>query len=589
VSSSQIDRRGIAASRGIVIGPAYVLRRARLVIPEYRITEDQVEPEVGRLQRAVRETQRRLDEIRRGMRDAGLLADIFDAQFLFLRDPTLIDNALQNIREGQLNAEWALQREFRRLEAMFESMSDPYIRERASDVSFVVRRVLQELMGREPQGLKNVPPGVVVIAVDISPAELAQAQRGRVAGFVTEAGSKTSHVTIIARSIEISAVVGVGSGLVRNVVDGTQVIVDGNAGRVLIDPDQETIERYKERRAQLESFEKQLLRYVKLPAETRDGVHIRLLANVDQLEEVPDTLRYGAEGIGLYRTEFLFMNRTEVPDEDEQLESYRTVLEGIAPRSAVIRTLDLGADKRPFGIDRSDEPNPALGLRGVRMSIAQPDVFRTQLRALLRASVYGELKILLPMLSSLSELQFAARELQAVREELEARGVPVAERVELGVMVETPAAAIIADMIAPHCDFLSIGTNDLLQYSLAVDRTNEHLSYLYEPLHPANLRLIQQVCQAGRRAGIAVAMCGEMAGDPLYSWILMALGLAELSMAPSSIPLLKKILRESTAVEGRELLAEVVGLSHAADIRKKVGEKMAQRFPLEFEEMTSSG
>ena len=585
MSEAEHERRGAPASRGIVIGPAYVLRRERLVIPEYHLEPHQVPAEIERLEAAFREARRRLEDIRDSMHETGLVGEVFNAQFLFLEDPTLLEQARRDVQESLLNAEWAVQRELRRLEALFESMADPYIRERSGDVGFVVRRVLQALMGREPEGLKNAPPGVVVVANDLSPAELAQVERGRIAAFVTEAGSRTSHVTIIARSLEIPSVAGVGIGLVRALSDGTPLIVDGHAGRVLIDPSPATIAAYEKRRDQLVMFQRQLLRYTDVPAETKDGVLVRMLANVDKVEEIPDALRYGAEGIGLYRTEFLFMNRSDLPSEDEQYEAYRAVLEGIAPRSAVIRSLDLGGEKVPSGLEIAEEPNPALGLRGVRMSIARPELFRSQLRALVRASEHGRLKIMVPMISSLSEVLFAREQLTRVVGEL---GVDVSG-VELGVMIETPAAAMISDLIAPHADFLSIGTNDLMQYTLAVDRTNEHVSYLYEPLHPANLRLIQLVCQAGRRMGIVVGMCGEMAGDPLHAWILMALGVDELSMAAQSIPLLKKIIRESTAAEGRDLLSSVSSLGSAEEIRHHVEQHMRRRFPLEFEQIGVSG
>ena len=588
-ASDSHERRGVPACRGIVIGPAYVLRRERLVIPEYHIEPHQVASEIERLEAAFREAHAKLDEIREGMKETGLLGEVFDAQFLFLEDPTLTENARRNVQESLLNAEWAVQRELRRLEAMFESMPDPYIRERSGDVAFVVRRVLQALMGREPEGLMNAPQGVIVVANDLSPAELAQVERGRIAAFVTEAGSRTSHVTIIARSLEIPSVVGVGIGLVRDLTDGRTLVVDGRAGRVLIDPDEDTIAEYERRRSKAEMFERQLLRYVDVPAETKDGLLLRMFANVDKAEEIPDALHYGAEGIGLYRTEFLFMNRKDLPSEDEQYEAYKAVLEGIAPRSAVIRSLDLGGEKVPSGIEISEEPNPALGLRGVRMSIAQPELFRVQLRALVRAGAHGHLKIMVPMISSLSEVLFAREQLDRVCEELGQRGIPTPAGMELGVMIETPAAALISDLIAPHADFLSIGTNDLMQYTLAVDRTNEHVSYLYEPLHPANIRLIQRICHAARRAGIVVAMCGEMAGDPLHAWILMALGIGELSMAPYSIPLLKKIIRDSTAAESRDLLAAVSGLGSAEEIRHHVEQHMTRRFPLEFEQIGASG
>ncbi len=589
MSLDRTERRGIPVSPGIAIGPAYVLRRERIVIPEHRIRSEQADFEVERLRHAFVATRHTLEEIRRSMQGTGLVGTIFDAQFLFLEDPTLLDHAEANIREQGLNAEWALQVELRRLEQLFESMPDPYIRERASDIGFVVRRVLQALMGREPEGLRNAPPGVIVVAEELSPGEVAQVTRDRVAGFVTETGSRTSHVTIMARSLEIPAVVGAGEDLVRELADGVTLILDGRTGLILVDPDATTIAEYRKRIADLAVRSRERMRFVDLPAETKDGVAMRLLANVDQIDEAREALRYGAEGIGLYRTEFLFLNRHDLPREDEQREAYASILSAVSPYSATIRTLDLGGEKVPTGLDLSEEANPALGLRGVRMSLTRPDVFRTQLRALLRASTSGKLKILLPMVSSLAEVEFARATLEAVKTELAREGTAFDRDVPLGVMIETPAAAMIADLIAPLSDFLSIGTNDLLQYTLAVDRGNEHVAYLYEPLHPAHLRMIQRIGQAARRTGIVVAMCGEMAGDPLHCWILLALGIGELSMAPFAIPLLKRILRESTASEARELLAEVLRLGSAQEIRQRVEDRMRARFPAEFERSALQG
>ena len=589
MSTEPPGRHGVAASPGISIGLAFVLRRERLVIPEYRIEPAQVDEEVERLKKAFADVRARLEEIRDGMQETGLVGDIFNAQFLFLDDPALLEQALHGVREARVNAEWALQRELRRLEALFESIADPYIRGRGSDVGFMVRRVLQALMGRVPEGLANAPPGVIVVAEDLSPAELAQVTRSSIAGLVTESGSRTSHVTIMARSLQIPAVVGAGAGLVRQIADGDQLVVDGHRGRVLINPDPSTIAEHRKRLADFEALSLQLLRYVDLPAETRDGVSVRMLANVDLSAEIPDALRYGAEGIGLYRTEFLFMNRRDLPNEEEQLAAYSEILEVVAPQAAVIRTLDLGGEKLPAGLELPEEPNPALGLRGVRMSLARPEIFRTQLRALLRASHSRNLKILLPMVSALKELEFARAELESVRAELLREGHQLADEVPLGVMIETPAAAMIADLISPQADFLSIGTNDLLQYTLAVDRTNEHVAYLYEPMHPAHIRMIQRICQAASRSGIVVGMCGEMAGDPLHSWILLALGIGELSMAPFAIPLLKKILRDSTLTEARDLLSTILRMGSAVEIREHVEKTMRGRFPVEFEGMLSAG
>ena len=587
--SSVSARRGIPASPGIAIGPAFALRRERMVIPERRIDAREDDAEHARLRAAFAETRARLEQIRAGMQDTGLVGDVFDAQFLFLEDPTLIEHAERNIRELRINAEWALQRELRRLEALFEGVADAYIRERAGDVGYVVRRVQQILMGREPEGLANAPRGCVVVAAELGPGEIAQVPRDHVAGIVTETGSRTSHVAIMARSLGIPAVVGAGEGLTEAVADGSVLVVDGRNGRVLLDPGEAAIAEYRKEVERLEQLERELLRYVDLPAESRDGVRVSMLANIETADEIALALAYGAEGIGLFRTEFLYMNRSDVPGEDEQVEAYRRVLTAAAPREVVIRTLDLGGDKVLSGLELAEEANPALGLRGIRMYQDRPAVFRTQLRALLRASPAGNLKILVPMVSGLSELQFARRMLDEAAGALAAEGHRIAPRVPLGAMIETPAAAMICDLLAPHADFLSIGTNDLLQYTLAVDRTNEHVAYLYEPLHPAHLRMIQQISQAARRSGILVGMCGEMAGDPLHCWILMALGIGELSMAPFAIPMLKKILRASTAAEARSLLAEALRLGTAQEVRERVESRMRTRFPLEFERIAADG
>ncbi len=589
MSGAPRERLGTAASPGIALGPAFVLRRERLVIPERQIAPSEVEAEVARLHAAFGDTRERLRAIRTGMAEGGLVANLFDAQFLFLEDPALLGPAERNIRERRLNAEWALSEELSRLEALFDSIPDPYLKSRSDDVGVMVRRVLESLMGREPEGLVNAPVGVIVVSDDLSPADVAQVSREQIAGIVTEGGSRTSHVTIIARSLGIPAVVGTGAGLARAVPDGARVIVDGGAGRVLVDPEPGVVAEYSKRRAELARLGRDSLRYVDLPAETRDGAKMALLANIDLAEEIPGALRYGAEGIGLYRTEFLFLNRTDLPSEDEQVAAYREILEAVAPRSAVIRTLDLGADKVPLGLALAGEENPALGMRGVRLGHARPEVFRAQLRALLRASPDGRLKILLPMVSSLDELRAARAELERARHEIAARGSAASAHVPLGVMIETPAAAMIADLIAPEADFLSIGTNDLLQYTIAVDRTNEQVSYLYQPLHPANLRLIQRITHAARRAGIVAGMCGEMAGDPVYVWVLLALGVGELSMTPFSIPLLKRILRESTLVEARELLGAALRQSSAGAIQALVESAMRRRFPREFEPFARVG
>jgi phosphotransferase system enzyme I (PtsI) len=588
VTTRHGERRGAPGSPGIAIAPAYVLRRERLVIPEYQIEVSQIDAEVERLERAFAKARADIERIRADFEDTGLVGNLLESYAMFLADPTLREQAFRDIRESRRNAEWALSLGGQRIEALFRSIGEPYIRERFSDVTYSLRRVLRALLGHEPEGLKNAPPGVIVVAEDLSPAEVAQVTRADIAGLVTETGSRTSHVTIMARSLRLPAIVGGGPGLAAEISDGMLLIVDGTTGRLIIDPDERTVADYERQQGELRVISEQLLRYADLPAETVDGVAIKLMANVDLPEEIPDALRYGAEGIGLYRTEFLFLNRGTLPSEEEQEAAYREILQAVAPRRAVIRTLDLGADKVPGGVEVGEEPNPALGLRGLRLSLHRPEVFRAQLRALFRASRFGQLRILLPMVSNLAELDFAHEELLKAHEEVR-REAGVPEGVEVGVMIETPAAAMIAELIAARVDFLSIGTNDLLQYTLAVDRANEQVSYLYEPLHPAHLRMIQRTTQAARRAGIVVGMCGEMASDPAHAWILMALGVDELSMAPFAIPLLKKIIRESTLAEARELLSDALRLGNAGEIRERIVDVMSGRFPAEFERLTDGG
>ncbi len=572
---------GAPASPGIAIGHAVVVRREMPLVPRFEISPADVASEVERLREAVARSREQLERIRRPVAHVEIVDAIFRAQVMILEDRRLFEDSAQRVRAHRVNAEWAICEELSRLEAVFLGMEDPYLRERLTDVRFAVRRLLLNLLGREPERLDGLRGPSVVIANDLSPAETVQLDRRAVVGLVTEAGGRTSHTAITAASLGIPALVGV-EGAASAAQDGDLVIVDGGAGRLLIRPEAFARERYEARARGQQAKRRSELRGADLPAETRDGRRVELLANIERSEEIPWIRRCGARGVGLFRTEFLFLERAELPDEAEQLAHYRAVVEGVAPDGAVIRTIDVGGDKLPAGVHRRVEANPALGLRGVRLCLADRALLRTQLRALLRAGVHGRLRLLLPLVTGVDEVLAVRAEIDEARAALEREGVPAAAQLELGVVVETPAAVAVADLLAREADFFSIGTNDLVQYTVAVDRENEHVAYLYDPLHPAVLRQILAVVEQGHRAGRTVAMCGEMAGDPLCSLVLVGLGLDELSMNAAAVPRVKRILRGVRFDDARALARELLGLRSAAEVADRLRKEMLRRYPQEF-------
>jgi phosphotransferase system enzyme I (PtsI) len=556
---------GVAAAPGIGIGVAVVLRREEPVIPEYTVEGDAVEAEVERLEAAVSAARGQLERIRSPLASVQIVDAILHTQILILEDRQLLEDASQRIRLERINAEWALGQELRRLDRLFASMEDAYLRERRADLHYAARRLLHNLLGHEPEWLGDLRGAAVVVARELSPAEVSQLDRARVMAIVTEAGGRTAHTAIVATSLGLPAVVGL-EGATTRVRDGDAVIVDGNSGRVLVRPEALTIQGYRARVRNNAAQEREWLRRAHLPPETRDGRSLLLLANIERAEELRLIRSYGAHGVGLFRTEFLYLNRSATPGEEEQLEHYRAVVEAVAPDPAVIRTLDLGADKLPAGVPRRAEANPALGLRGIRVSLGDPALLRTQLRAMLRASAHGRLRILLPMIVGVEEVRAVRQALDEARAELEREGRALGEGVELGAMIETPAAVAIADGLAQEADFLSIGTNDLVQYTLAVDRENESVAYLYNAMHPGVLRQIRAVVLAARGTGRPVAVCGEMAADPLASLVLLGLGVDELSMQAPAIPRVKAALRATTQAEARALATRLLELRTAAEV-----------------------
>jgi phosphotransferase system enzyme I (PtsI) len=480
-----------------------------------------------------------------------------------------------------LNAEGALKKILNRAREAFKRIEDEYLRERSSDIESVGERVLRNLMGETQQSIAGFDRKGIIVAHDLSPSDTLQMDRSFILGFVTDMGGRTSHTAILARSLGIPAVVGLES--VTSLVNGgTPAIIDGTSGTVILNPSAETFKEYLQKKQDYDYVEKELLAYRQLPAVTLDGHGLTLRSNIELIEEVPTALQQGAEGIGLFRSEFLFLGTSEPPDEESQYRIYRDILQQIAPHEVTFRTLDVGGDKFVPDINLGDEPNPALGLRGIRFSLADRVLFKTQLRAILRASAHGPTRLMLPMVSGVAEVRNSREMIHQAMQELKAEGHSFDGEIPVGIMIETPAAVLIADLLAAEVDFFSVGTNDLIQYCLAVDRANEHVAYLYEPLHPAVLRALRMICSAGRKGGIPVSMCGEMAGEAFYVPILLGLGFTELSMNPPCISRVKKIIRKFTLVEARELLDELLCLPTALEIAHRLEDEMAERLPEQF-------
>lgn len=538
---------GTGVGFGIAIGPARLIRRPGQEVPEYGIPPEQVEDEVRRLHDGVASAIECLsvyyEQIWRESTEE--VHAILDAHLLMMKDPVLTRESASIIRERQINAEYALQIHSEDLEAIFRNMDDPYMRGKADDVAQVIGRIQDELLGQHAgqSSLEGIVEGEIIVTHDLMPADTIDFKKHRVGAFLTNLGGPISHTAILARSMQIPAIVGLHEGI-RYLKTGDMLVIDGKRGVVLVDPDEAALEVYRKRAEKIERAHQALDAIVDKPATTLDGHSVTLTANIEFAEEVVESIARNAEGIGLYRTESLFMNRKEFPDEGEQFDIYSTLLEKAA-RPVTIRTLDLGADKQVDGGRQSMSPatNPALGRRAIRLCLHDLTLFKPQLRALYRASVHGELRIMIPMISNLEELDQLFVLLGEIRDELKAENLPFSQNIPIGGMIEVPAAAVAADLFASRLDFLSIGTNDLIQYTLAIDRIDDEVNYLYDPLHPSVLRLIKSVIDAGNAAGIPVSMCGEMAGDAAYTRILLAMGLREFSMDPAVIPAIKQKVR----------------------------------------------
>ena len=571
---------GIGVSPGIAIGPVFCLEKRDVKVRRFLVPPEKVKDEIRRFRKAVAASATQLRKLNRKLarRMGGDHAYILDAHIMLLRDRMLTDEVVGLIRREQANAEWALKQAIDSFKSAFSGMEDPYLRERAADVEDIGSRILRNLLGETEESVAGVPPGVIVVARDLSPTETAQMFRQQVLGFATDVGGKTSHTAIMARSLEIPATVGLET-VTRSVETGDAMIIDGTTGEVFLNPDEETVARYTEMRRRYQRYEVELLKLKDLPAETLDGYRVNLEANIELQEEIPSVLDHGAEGIGLYRTEFIYLNRGDMPSEEEHFLICRRLAEAVNPRPATIRTFDLGGDKFLSQVPMAEEMNPALGLRAIRFCLRESGIFKTQLAGILRASAYGKLRIMFPLISELTELQQAKEMLEEVKADLDRRGLAFDRKIQVGAMIETPSAALVADYLADEVDFFSIGTNDLIQYALAIDRVNEHVAYLYRPVHPAVLRLIKNVVTAAHERGIPVSMCGEMAGEPMYTLVLMGLGIDSLSMNALALPRVKKIVRASRLEDAREMAAAIEEFRTAYDIEEFVKTQMREKFP----------
>jgi len=557
--------QGVAASPGVALGPAYVLRPADISVGETRIDPSQVENEIGRLEAAIAEAAAQLEALRKaaGEKEAG---EILGAQILMLDDPGLTGAIESAVRDEKFSVEWAVQKATEQYAAMLDGLEDEYIRERAADVRDIGRRLIRVLKGLGASGPSLDKPSIVV-AQDLTPSETASLDESMVLGIAIDRGSTTCHTAILARAKGIPAVVGA-APVSSGAPTGTTIAIDGTSGTVEIDPSPEAIDRYMAA-IEGEKREKARLAATKfLPARTLDDVGIEVSANIGFPGDVPVALGNGAEGVGLFRTEFLFMNRNSPPSEEEQYESYAEALSGMGGRPVVIRTLDIGGDKDIPYLNLPAEMNPFLGWRALRMCLDRPEILRTQLRAIYRASVHGKAKIMFPMVATIEEVRAARDMVAEVTREFDRLGTPYGSGVEVGIMVEIPSAAVMARSLGGAVDFFSIGTNDLTQYTMAVDRTNERVARLYDALHPSVLRLIALVAEGAGANGIWAGMCGELAGDPLATGLLVGLGLTELSVSMPLIPRVKENVRSLTMKTAREIADRVMAMDTAGEIRE---------------------
>jgi len=572
--------KGIPAAPGIIVGKAYLIDSEDFTITRRRIKEADLPDEINRLQEALIKTRNEILKIKEKIsRDMGMEhGEIFSAHLLVLEDTMLIEEIIAKMKKDKIGVEYVFLEVLRKYINTFSRMDDEYLKERISDINDVGKRVLRNLLGAKQMSMANLKEKVIIIAYDLSPSDTALMHRKNVIGFATDIGGRTSHTAIMAKSLEIPAVVGL-EKITKIIQNGDDLIVDGNRGVIIAEPQKKTLDRYLSEKKKYAKLEKELSTLKNLPCETLDGHRIELSANMELPEEIPSVIKHGADGIGLYRSEFFYINRSGLPSEDEQYKAYKEVADNMNSKPVIIRTLDLGGDKFLSQMEIPREMNPFMGWRAIRFCLARPEIFKVQLRAILRASSRGNLKIMYPMISGVEELRQANAILEEAKSELKKKRIPFNKNIEVGAMIEIPSAALTCDILAKEVDFFSIGTNDLIQYALAVDRVNEKIAYLYEPAHPAVLRLIKSVIDNGHKEGIWVGMCGEMAGDPALSIILLGLGLDEFSTSAILLPEIKKIIRAFKLSDAKKIAEKALTLNTGKEIEDFVRLKLKEKLP----------
>ena len=569
--------QGISGSRGVAVGNVYRYIQEEIVIPDYTVAEDKVEEEIGKFAAAMAATLKQLDTIRqKALEEMGPEeAAIFEAHMQIAQDPSLSDGIKSLVESSHTNVVAATAQTIETFANIFLGMEDAYMRERGADIKDIGDRLMRNMLGMNPRGLSHISGEVILVAQDLAPSDTASLDKNVVKGIVTAAGGPTSHAAIMARTLEIPAVMGVGD--IEGFVDGEKAVVLGTDGVVETNPSDADWTEYTNQAAAYQEELKRLRESANLEAKTTDGHHVELFGNIGKSKDAKHALTMGAQGIGLYRTEFLYMENDELPAEDVQFEEYKKVAEDMQGQPVIIRTMDIGGDKELKCLDLPSEMNPFLGYRAIRISLNRPDIFKVQLRALLRASSFGDIHIMYPMIASVEEVKQANAMLEECKAELTAEGKEFNKDIKVGIMIEVPAAAVISPILAKYVDFFSIGTNDLCQYTLAVDRMNESIGSLYQPLHPGVLRLIKHVIDASHEQGKFTGMCGELASDPVATMILLGLGLDEFSMTASSIPLIKKILRSVSKAECEEVANKALAMDTAEEITEYAKSVLAEK------------